>query len=157
MKVVDTAELQGKRVLVRVDFNVPLDGEGNITDDLRMRAAMPTVRHILENGGSAVLMSHLGRPKGEAKPELSLGQVVAHLSELTGVDAKFGGDCVGEEAFAMTANLQPGEVVLLENLRYHKAEKKGDREFAEQLARHGDIYVNDAFGTAHRAHASTAV
>ncbi|MEM6268049.1 MAG: phosphoglycerate kinase [Bacteroidota bacterium] len=157
MKVIDKADLQGRRALVRVDFNVPLDGEGNITDDLRMRAALPTIRHILDQGGSAVLMSHLGRPKGEAKPELSLGQVVAHLSRLLGSEAKFGGDCVGEEAFSLTAHLQPGAVVLLENLRYHKAEKQGERDFAEQLARHGDLYVNDAFGTAHRAHASTSV
>ena len=156
MKLVPTS-LEGKRVLVRVDFNVPLDSEGNIRDDKRMRAALPTINHILENGGSAILMSHLGRPKGEFKPEMSLGQIVAHLSELLDVAVKFAGDCTSEEAKAMTADLQPGEVVLLENLRFDPREKKGDPEFAKELAEHGDIYVNDAFGTAHRAHASTAV
>lgn len=156
MKLLPTS-LEGKRVLVRVDFNVPLDDDGNIRDDKRMRAALPTINHILENGGSAVLMSHMGRPKGEFKAELSLGQIVSHLSELLDVAVKFAGDCISEDAKAMTADLQPGEVVLLENLRFDAREKKGNPEFAQQLAEHGDIYVNDAFGTAHRAHASTAV
>ncbi len=150
-------DFSGQRVLVRVDFNVPINADGEITDDKRIRGALPTIQHILQHGGSAVLMSHLGRPKGEFKPEMSLGQVVAHLSGLLDVAVKFAGDCVSEEAFAVTADLQPGEVVLLENLRFDKREKKGDVEFAEMLARHGDVYVNDAFGTAHRAHASTAV
>ena len=146
-----------KRALVRVDFNVPLDQDGNITDDKRIRGALPTIRRILDNGGSAVLMYHLGRPKGEFKPEMSLGLIVSHLSDLLDVAVKFAGDCVSEEAFAVTADLQPGEVVLLENLRFDPREKKGDAEFAALLARHGDLYINDAFGTAHRAHASTAV
>lgn len=151
------SSFEGKRVLVRVDFNVPLDADGNIRDDKRIRAALPTIQHILEHGGSVVLMSHMGRPKGEFKAELSLGQVVGHLSELLDVAVKFAGDCVSEEAKAVTADLQPGEVVLLENLRFDPREKKGDPEFAQELAEHGDIYVNDAFGTAHRAHASTAI
>ena len=157
MNTISSAQLQDKRVLVRVDFNVPLDESGNITDDKRIQAALPTIRHILINGGSAVLMSHMGRPKGQPKPELSLGQVVDHLSGLLGLDVIFGQDCVGDQAFTITSNLAPGQVVLLENLRFHPEEKKGDPAFAEQLARHGDVYVNDAFGTAHRAHASTAV
>lgn len=151
------ADFSGKRALVRVDFNVPLNNEGQITDDKRIRGAVPTIQHILEHGGSAVLMSHLGRPKGEAKPEMSLVQVVERLSELLGVEVKFAGDCVGEKAYEVTAGLQPGEVALLENLRYYKEETKGDEAFAEKLSRHGDVYVNDAFGTAHRAHASTAI
>ena len=151
------SSFEGKRVLVRVDFNVPLDADGNIRDDKRIRAALPTIQHILEHGGSVVLMSHMGRPKGEFKAELSLGQVVGHLSELLDVAVKFAGDCVSEEAKAVTADLQPGEVVLLENLRFDPREKKGDPEFAQELAEHGDVYVNDAFGTAHRAHASTAI
>jgi phosphoglycerate kinase len=157
MITIDKAELKGKRALVRVDFNVPLDSDGNITDDLRIRSAVPTIQHILEQGGSVVLMSHMGRPKGQAKPELSLNQVVDHLSELLGVKVKFAGDCIGEAAVAITAALKPGEVALLENLRYYDEEEKGDRDFAEKLSRHGDVYVNDAFGTAHRAHASTAI
>lgn len=157
MITIDKAELKGKRALVRVDFNVPLDGDGKITDDLRIRSALPTLRHILDAGASVVLMSHMGRPKGQAKPELSLGQVVEHLSDLLGVKVKFAGDCTGEAAFATTAGLKAGEVALLENLRYYNEEEKGDREFAEKLSRHGDVYVNDAFGTAHRAHASTAI
>ncbi|MCL4114075.1 UNVERIFIED_CONTAM: hypothetical protein GTU68_014988 [Idotea baltica] len=157
MQSISSASFSGKTALVRVDFNVPLDENGNITDDKRIRGALPTIQHILEKGGSAVLMSHLGRPKGEFKPEFSLGQIVGHLSELLDVAVKFGGDCVSEEALAMTADLQPGEVVLLENLRFDPREKKGDVDFAQLLASHGNVYVNDAFGTAHRAHASTTV
>lgn len=157
MKTISSANLQDKRVLVRVDFNVPLGENGNITDDKRIQAALPTVRHILNSGGSAVLMSHMGRPKGQHDPALSLAQVVDHLSRLLGVPVFFGQDCVGDHAFSLSSNLAPGQVVLLENLRFHDAEKKGDPDFAAQLARHGDVYVNDAFGTAHRAHASTAV
>ena len=157
MQSISSASVSGKRVLVRVDFNVPLDGEGNITDDKRIRGALPTINYILENGGSAILMSHLGRPKGEVNPKYSLGQIVAHLSNTLDVAVKFAGDCVSEEALAMTADLQPGEVVLLENLRFDGREKKGDLEFAKLLSGHGDIYVNDAFGTAHRAHASTTI
>jgi len=157
MQSISSASFSGKTALVRVDFNVPLDKEGNITDDKRIRAALPTIQHILENGGAAVLMSHMGRPKGMVKPEFSLGQIVAHLSELLDVAVKFAGDCTSEEAMAVTADLQPGEVVLLENLRFDAREKKGDVEFAQTLACHGEVYVNDAFGTAHRAHASTTV
>lgn len=157
MITIDKAELKGKRALVRVDFNVPLDGDGNITDDLRIRSALPTIRHILDQGASVVLMSHMGRPKGQPKPELSLAQLVDHLSSLLGVKVKFAGDCIGEGATAITSSLEAGEVALLENLRYYTEETKGDREFAEKLSRHGDTYVNDAFGTAHRAHASTAI
>ncbi|HHG85221.1 MAG TPA: phosphoglycerate kinase [Bacteroidetes bacterium] len=157
MHAISEGNFQDKRVLMRVDFNVPLDEQGNITDDIRIRGALPSIRYILEGGGSVVLMSHLGRPKGEAKPALSLAQVVDHLGELLGLQVKFAGDCVSEAAFAVTGALQPGEVALLENLRYHGEETKGDRKFAEKLALHGEIYVNDAFGTAHRAHASTAI
>lgn len=157
MKTIRDANFQGKRALVRVDFNVPLDDQGHITDDIRIRGAIPTIQHILAGGGSVVLMSHMGRPKGKPKPELSLRLVVAHLSELLGRPVIFAGDCIGEEAFRITAALQPGEVVLLENLRYYNEEEEGDAAFTEKLARHGDIYVNDAFGTAHRAHASTAL
>lgn len=154
MKHINTADLANKRVLIRVDFNVPMDG-GEIKDDIRIRGALPTIRYILENGGSAVLMSHMGRPKGEEKPELSLGQIVGRISELLETEVTFAGDCVGEKALEITANLEAGSVVLLENLRYYPQEKKGDAEFAIKLAKHGDIYCNDAFGTAHRAHAST--
>lgn len=157
MQSISSASISGKRVLVRVDFNVPLDGEGNITDDKRIRGALPTINHILENGGSAILMSHMGRPKGEINLKYSLGQIVSHLSELLDVAVKFAGDCTSEEALGVTSDLQPGEVVLLENLRFDGREKKGDEEFAEILSQHGDIYVNDAFGTAHRAHASTTI
>lgn len=157
MNSISKGNFDGKRVLVRVDFNVPLDETGAITDDIRIQGALPTIRHILDGGGSVVLMSHMGRPKGEVKPALSLKQVVAHLSQLLGVEVKFAGDCVADAAFEVTAALKPGEVALLENLRYYKEETKGDREFAEKLARHGEVYVNDAFGTAHRAHASTAI
>ena len=155
MKIISEASLSGKRVLIRVDFNVPLDN-GTITDDKRMVEALPTIQHVLENGGSVVLMSHLGRPKGEAKPEFSTSQLDKHLEKLLGgKDVIFGGECVGEKAIQLTAELKPGQVVLLENTRYHAEEKKGDLEFAKKLALHGDVYVNDAFGTAHRAHAST--
>ncbi len=157
MKSISSANVTGKRVLVRVDFNVPLDEEGNTIDDKRIRGALPTINYILKEGGSAILMSHLGRPKGEINPKYSLGQILAHLSELLDVDVKFAGNCVSEEAFTMTFDLRPGEVVLLENLRFDGREKQGDLEFAELLSRHGEVYVNDAFGTAHRAHSSTTV
>jgi phosphoglycerate kinase len=157
MKTIRNADFKGKRALMRVDFNVPLDEHGHITDDIRIKGAIPSIRYILDAGGSVVLMSHMGRPKGKPKPELSLGQVVAHLSELLGQEVIFAGDCIGEKAFAITAALKPGQVVLLENLRYYDEEEAGDPEFTAKLARHGDVYVNDAFGTAHRAHASTAL
>lgn len=148
--------IKGKRVLVRVDFNVPLDDNFEVQDDTRIRRALPTINHLLEGGASVVLMSHLGRPKG-ISPEFSLKHVVGKLEELLGQSVKFAADCVGDVAFDVTHNLKPGEVALLENLRFHKEEKEGDEFFAGQLAENGDLYVNDAFGTAHRSHSSTAV
>jgi phosphoglycerate kinase len=157
MKTIDDFNLKGKRALVRVDFNVPLNEVFEVTDDTRIRAAIPTIKAILEKGGSAILMSHLGRPKSGAEEKFSLKHVIPVLSEKLGISVKFAPDCIGEEAFELSANLKPGEVLLLENLRFYGEEKKGDETFAKKLARHGDVYVNDAFGTAHRAHASTAV
>ncbi|TKK70868.1 phosphoglycerate kinase [Ilyomonas limi] len=149
---------QGKTALIRVDFNVPLNDKFEITDDTRMRAAVPTIKKILSDGGSVVLMSHLGRPKEGPANKYSLKHLVNHLSELLGnVPVKFAEDCISEQAVQMAKSLQPGEVLLLENLRFYKEEEKGDKTFAEKLARLGDVYINDAFGTAHRAHASTAV
>ncbi|TCJ18594.1 phosphoglycerate kinase [Flaviaesturariibacter flavus] len=147
----------GRKALIRVDFNVPLDASYAITDDTRIRATLPTIRKVLQDGGSVILMSHLGRPKDGPTEKYSLKHVVAHLSELLGTPVQFAADCIGEEAAQMAAALKPGEVLLLENLRFYKEEEKGDKEFAQKLARLGDVYVNDAFGTAHRAHASTAV
>lgn len=157
MKTIDDYSFANVRALIRVDFNVPLNGSFEITDDTRIQATIPTIQKILKDGGSVVLMSHLGRPKGQVNPDFSLSHIVKHLSAVLGVDVKFASDCVGAEAEAMSASLQPGEVLLLENLRFHNEEEAGDAEFAKQLAKHGDFYVNDAFGTAHRAHASTAV
>ena len=147
-------DLSGKRVLVRVDFNVPLDGFA-ISDDTRIRAAVPTIKYIMEhNPKSIVLMSHLGRPKGERNPKFSLAPVAPALTEQLGVDVQFADDCVGDVAENAVASLQGGGILLLENTRYHTGETKNDPELAAQLAKHGDIFVNDAFGTAHRAHAS---
>lgn len=156
MKTIDDFSFEGQRALIRVDFNVPLK-DGKITDDTRIQATIPTIQKILNDGGSVVLMSHLGRPKGEAKPEFSLSQIVEHLSKVLNVSVKFANNCIGEEAESLSSGLKSGEVLLLENLRYHAGEEAGDSSFAKALAAHGDIYVNDAFGTAHRAHASTAV
>ena len=147
---------RGQRVLTRVDFNVPLDAKQRVTDNNRVRQALSTIRRIVEQGGRAVLMSHLGRPDGERVPELSLRPVAEELSRLLGASVTLAPDCVGAEVEAQVQALQDGEVLLLENLRYHKAETKNDPEFCRQLAKLGDVYVNDAFGTAHRAHASTA-
>lgn len=148
----------GRKALVRVDFNVPLNDKFEITDDTRMRAAVPTIKKILKDGGSVILMSHLGRPKDGPTDKYSLKHLVYHLIKLLGgATVKFAADCVGPVAQKAAADLQRGEVLLLENLRFHKAEEKGDASFAEQLAKLGNVYVNDAFGTAHRAHASTAV
>ena len=149
-------QIKGKRVLVRVDFNVPLDENFQVQDDTRIRRALPTINYLLEGGASVVLMSHLGRPKGVSQ-EFSLGHIVPKLEELLGLRVKFAKDCVGDAALDITQSLKPGEVALLENLRFHPEEKEGDEFFAGQLAESGDVYVNDAFGTAHRAHASTAV
>ncbi len=149
---------KGQRALIRVDFNVPLNDKYEITDDTRMKAAVPTIRKILNDGGSVILMSHLGRPKDGPTEKYSLKHLVIHLRKLLqGATILFAKDCIGEEAEQMAKDLQPGEILLLENLRFHKEEEKGDEAFAEKLAKLGDVYVNDAFGTAHRAHASTAV
>ncbi len=149
----------GQKALIRVDFNVPLDKQTlAITDDNRMRAAIPTIKKILDDGGSVILMSHLGRPKGGPEDKYSLRHIVIHLSELLGgIDVQFADDCIGESAVELAAALKPGDVLLLENLRFYKEEEAGDEAFAEKLSKLGDVYVNDAFGTAHRAHASTAV
>jgi phosphoglycerate kinase len=157
MNTVDQCNFKDKKALVRVDFNVPLDNEFNITDDKRMRAALPTINKIIKDGGSVILMSHLGRPKGGPEDKFSLKHILGDLSRMLDVEVKFADDCVGEQAVNKARNLEPGQVLLLENLRFYKEEEKGDRSFAEKLANLGDVYVNDAFGTAHRAHASTAI
>lgn len=146
----------GKRVLMRVDFNVPLDDDGNITDDSRIKGAIPSIEHLTNAGGRVILMSHLGRPKGEKNPAFSLKPAADRLGELISANVKFVDDCVGPDAEAAVADLKDGEVLLLENVRFYAGETDNDPEFSRQLAAHGDIYVNDAFGTAHRAHASTA-
>src|ERR1700759_560417 len=147
-----------EKALIRVDFNVPLNDKFEITDDTRMRAAIPTIKKILSDGGGVILMSHLGRPKDGPTDKYSLKHLVPHLQELLDAGTVlFANDCIGEEAYATAGKLQPGQVLLLENLRFYKEEEKGDKGFAEKLSKLGDVYVNDAFGTAHRAHASTAV
>lgn len=151
-------DFKNKKALIRVDFNVPLDDSFQITDDTRMKATIPTIEKILTDGGSVILMSHFGRPKGGPEEKYSLKHLVKHLSELLGgKEVLFANDCIGEEAKNRAANLKAGEVLLLENLRFYKEEEKGDEAFAEKLSTLGEVYVNDAFGTAHRAHASTAV
>lgn len=157
MKNLSDFNFSGKKALIRVDFNVPLNDKFEITDDTRIRAATPTIKKILDEGGAVVLMSHLGRPKSGPEEKFSLRHLVAHLSQVFGTDVHFGEDCIGEQAYDLSANLKGGEVLLLENLRFYKEETAGDVEFSQKLAKHGDIYINDAFGTAHRAHASTAV
>lgn len=157
MKTIKDFNFKDKKALVRVDFNVPQDDQLKVTDNTRIVAVKPTVEKILEDGGSVILMAHLGRPKGEVKDEFSLKHIVAEVSNVFGKDVKFVEECVGEKAEQAAQALQPGEILLLENLRFHKEEEKGDEGFAEQLSKLGDAYVNDAFGTAHRAHASTAV
>ncbi len=148
---------KGKRALIRVDFNVPLDKDFKVTDDTRIKAAVPTIKKILKDGGAVVLMSHLGRPKSGPEDKFSLKHIIPKLEELTGVSVRFADDCVSEASREMSSKLEMGEVLLLENLRFYKEEEDGDEFFAGQLAEHGDCYVNDAFGTAHRAHASTTV
>ena len=148
----------GEKALIRVDFNVPLNDKYEITDDNRMRAAVPTIKRIMEQGGMPILMSHLGRPKDGPSEKYSLKHLVSHLSKLLGgATVLFANDCIGEQAYLTAGMMRPGEVLLLENLRFYKEEEKGDIKFAEKLAKLGDVWVNDAFGTAHRAHASTAV
>ena len=157
MKTVNDFNFSGKKVLIRVDFNVPLDEKYTITDDTRIRAAIPTIKKILGDGGSVVLMSHLGRPKEGPAEKYSLKHLVDHLGKLLGGTVKFANDCMGEDARELSSGLKAGEVLLLENLRFYKQEEKGDEAFAKKLSALGNFYVNDAFGTAHRAHASTAV
>lgn len=154
-KTIRDIQVAGKRVLVRVDFNVPLDAELHITDDTRIKAAIPTIQYLLDQGAAVILMSHLGRPKGQVVDSMRLTPVAKRLSELLGRPVQMAADCVGPEVEALAKALQPGQVLLLENLRFHKEEEKNDLDFARQLASLGEIYVNDAFGTAHRAHAST--
>lgn len=157
MNTIDFLNFSGKKALIRVDFNVPLDDKFNITDDNRMAGAVPTIEKILNDGGSVILMSHLGRPKDGPTEKYSLRHLVRHLAILLNRDVQFADDCIGESAISKAKELKSGEVLLLENLRFYKEEEKGDEAFAGKLASLGDVYVNDAFGTAHRAHASTAV
>lgn len=158
MKTINDFNFKNHRALIRVDFNVPLDKQTfQVTDDTRLRAAIPTIKKILSDGGSVVLMSHLGRPKGGPEEKYSLEHIVGNLNGLLGSEIIFCDDCVGEKALTASANLQPGGVLLLENLRFHSEEEAGDISFAKQLSQLGDVYVNDAFGTAHRAHASTTI
>lgn len=157
MKTIADINFKNKRALIRVDFNVPLDKSFAVTDDNRIRSTIPTVSKILNDGGSCVLMSHLGRPKEGPEEKYSLKHALKKTEELLGRMVKFAGDCIGDEAFKLSESLKPGEVLLLENLRFYKEEEKGNVGFAEKLSKHGDIYVNDAFGTAHRAHASTTI
>ena len=156
MKTLKDFNFQNKKAIIRVDFNVPLNNQFEVTDATRIEAAKSTIIKVLEDGGSCVLMSHLGRPKGKQE-EFSLKHIVAKVKEILGVNVKFVEDCIGEKAEEAAANLENGEILLLENLRFYDEEKKGDVAFAEKLSKLGDIYVNDAFGTAHRAHASTTI
>lgn len=157
MQTIETYDFAGKKALIRVDFNVPLDENFVITDDTRIRAAIPTIQKVIEKGGNPIIMSHFGRPKDGPNPKYSMCHLVGHLSTLLGQEVVLAPDCVGEEVQAMIKALKPGQAMLLENLRFHKEEEKGDEGFAKQLADNGDCWINDAFGTAHRAHASTAV
>lgn len=157
MKTIDNFNFYGKRVIIRVDFNVPLDEKYNVADDTRIRAAVPTIKKILNDNGCVILISHLGRPKNGFEEKYSLKHIISNLSKTLRVSVQFADNCIGDNAKKLSAALNPGEVLLLENLRFHKEEEKGDELFAKQLSELGDFYVNDAFGTAHRAHASTAV
>ncbi len=152
---IDDIQLRGNRVLTRVDFNVPLDSQQNITDDIRIKSALPTINKIISEGGRVVLLSHLGRPKGKVVAEMSLKPVADRLAELLNKPVRFANDCVGSEVNDLINSMKNGDVVLLENLRFHEEETDNDKDFAKQLAQFGDVYINDAFGTAHRAHAST--
>jgi len=157
MKTIDNYDFTGKKAIIRVDFNVPINEKLEVTDDTRIKAALPTIKKILSSGGSTILMSHLGRPKGEYEEKFSLKNIVPRLSELLEKEVKFAQDCVGEKTSKTVNELKPGDVLLLENLRFHKEEKNGEESFAKKLAALADVYVNDAFGTAHRAHASTTI
>ncbi len=157
MNSIDDLSLKGKKALIRVDFNVPLNDKYEITDHTRIKAAIPTIKKVLSDGGAVVLMSHLGRPINGPEEKFSLRHLVKDLSDQLDTQVKFSADCIGEDAEAMSSNLQSGEVLLLENLRFYPNETKGDEGFAKKLAKHGDVYINDAFGTAHRAHASTSI
>lgn len=157
VKNVDSLSFAGKNALIRVDFNVPLNEDFTVSDDTRIQAAVPTIKKILKDGGSAILMSHLGRPKGGPEDKYSLKHIISAVEAALGTSVQFASDCIGEEAESKAAGLKAGEVLLLENLRFYNEEEKGDKDFAEKLSKLGDVYVNDAFGTAHRAHASTAV
>ena len=154
-KTVKDIDVNGKKVLVRCDFNVPLDENKNIRDNRRIVGALPTIKYLLENGAAVILCSHLGRPKGEVNPEYSLAPVKDELSKLLGLDVKMAYDTIGTSAKTLAESIKPGEVILLENLRFDKREEANDEKFAKELASMAEIYVNDAFGTAHRAHAST--
>ncbi len=153
----DSYNFVGKRAIIRVDFNVPLDKDFNVTDDSRIRAAIPTIKKVLTDGGSVILMSHLGRPKEGPEEKFSLKHIISTLKKHLGVDILFASDCIGTDAFNMASRLKPGQVLLLENLRFYKEETKGDEAFAQKLSTLADVYINDAFGTAHRAHASTTI
>jgi phosphoglycerate kinase len=157
MKTVENFNFKGEKALIRVDFNVPLNDQFEITDDARIQAALPTIQKILADGGSCILMSHLGRPKNGPEDKFSLKHIIAHLSKLTSTNVQFANDCIGEEAINKATALAAGQVLLLENVRFYKEETTGDEAFAEKLSKLGSIYVNDAFGTAHRAHASTTI
>lgn len=158
MQTIENYDFSGKKALIRVDFNVPLNDKFEITDDTRMRAAIPTIKKVIAGGGSPIIMSHLGRPKNGPEDKFSMRHIVNHLSELLdGTPVKFATDCIGDETKKVTAELKAGEVLVLENLRFYKDEEKGNEDFAAKLAENGDCWINDAFGTAHRAHASTAV
>ena len=157
MKTLNDFNFENIKALIRVDFNVPLDADFKVTDTNRIEAAKPTIIKVLEDGGSAILMSHLGRPKGERNLDMSLKHICEKVSEIIGVQAKFVDDCIGQTAEKAASELHPGEVLLLENLRFHSEETSGDKDFAGELAKLGDVYINDAFGTAHRAHASTTI
>ena len=157
MQKIGSYDFSGKKALIRVDFNVPFNENMEITDDTRIRAALPTIKQVIEKGGSPIIMSHLGRPKNGPEDKFSMRHVVDHLAGLLGVTVKIAPDCIGEATQKMAQELKAGEVLVLENLRFHKEEEKGDEAFAQQLAANGDCWINDAFGTAHRAHASTAI
>lgn len=157
MKTIKDFDFKDKKALVRVDFNVPQSADLKVTDNTRIQAVKPTVDKILNDGGSVILMTHLGRPKGKVSEEFSLKNIVPEIEKVFGCEVKFCPDCMGEDALNMTGNLKPGEILLLENLRFYNEEEAGDKDFAEKLSKYGDAYVNDAFGTAHREHASTAV